>query len=836
MPALPLPSADECFDLLRQLALDVSIQWSSANDRLWRALDSELWDQTGNPCLVLDATSRVEVEQLCGSRSFRAQVQATAQAHRNALAAPAWFATRHGDSALSQVAYFSMEYMLSEALPIYSGGLGNVAGDQLKAASELGVPVTGVGILWQHGYFRQEIDSEGRQQAMYPVNDTRQLPVEPLLDAEGQPVRLAIRLPGVSIWIRGWQARVGRNRLLLLDTNDAANPAPVRLITGQLYGGDNEMRLRQELVLGIGGWRLLKAVGVEPEICHLNDGHAAFAVLERARSHMQAHGVCFAEALAATRPGNLFTTHTPVAAGFDRYDPALLARYLGRYAEQELGIPMSGLLALGRSDPADVAEPLNMAYLAMRCAGAVNGVSRMHGGTSRSIFQGLFPRWPTHEVPIGHVTNGVHTPMWTSAPAQALLAAPPADAAPDAPEPTFAQVVAQASDSQLWELRNSARARLVRFAHAHLARSLAMDGATPEAIEHAGGGLDPHRLTLGFARRFAPYKRPTLLLHDPQRLLRLLTDRQRPMQLLVAGKAHPADVEGQALLRAWHQFIQRPEVQGHVVFLEDYDVRVARALVQGVDVWVNTPRPPWEASGTSGMKVLANGGLNLSQRDGWWAEACEGDVGWSIGDGQLHDASHDAVDAAQLYDLLEHEVAPAFYARNADGVPEGWLRRMRRSMAELVPRFTAARAVREYTETYYLPGARGYRARTSGNPAPARAIAAALEQVQAHWPQVRIARVAIEPAGDLHAVEVELQCGPLAPHWLRVQVYADPVQGRERQLHDLALEPASAGATAIYRGMVPALHPPGDYTARVVPAEATGLSVPLEARQIAWQR
>ncbi|AER57335.1 glycosyltransferase family protein [Pseudoxanthomonas spadix BD-a59] len=838
MAHVPGSNFDDISLCLRELAGDLSIHWTGANDGIWRTLDQQLWRLTRNPTLVLNTISASALRVQCEVPEFRALVQAMMAGRQRALAAPSWLQGLPAAPALRSVAYFSMEYMLGESLPIYSGGLGNVAGDQLKAASELGVPVTAVGILWQQGYFRQEIDGEGRQHALYPVNDAHEMAVEPLLDANGNRVRLTMHLRGLDIWIRGWQARVGRTRLLLLDTNDPANPVPIRLTTGQLYGGDSEMRLRQELVLGIGGWRMLLAAGVEPDICHLNDGHAALAVLERARSYMQAHDVSFQVALAATRPGNLFTTHTPVAAGFDRFAPALIARYLGGYAEQELGLSLPALLALGRQHAEADAEPFNMAYLAVRCAGAVNAVSSLHGQTSRDIFQGLFPRWPTPEVPVGHVTNGVHLPMWMSWRMRAALS-PGAqaedcigDGAVDVPN-----AVAQASDGRLWDLRNQARTRLIVFARAHQARSRAAHGDTPERIASAGQGLDPHRLTVGFARRFASYKRPNLLLSDPERLLRLLNHPKRPLQLLVAGKAHPADLEGQQMLQRWHAFTRQAQTQGRVVLLQDYEVRLARHLIQGVDLWLNTPRRPWEASGTSGMKVLANGGLNLSQRDGWWAEACEGEVGWSIGDGEEHDASHDAIDAEQLYTVLEEEVVPAFYQRDAEGLPQAWLRRMRHSMSELVPRFTAERAVRDYTERYYLPGASAYLARTRLDPGRAGRLAQVSEQLRQHWPQIRFGSVQVQPGASAHQVELSLETGAIAPEWLQVQMYADGIAGQPARVLALEAVPGGqAGAPTRYRGSIPGDRPVEHYTARVIPSDACGLAVPLELPLIAWQR
>lgn len=822
---------------LRELAFDQSIRWSSQNDDIWQLIDAELWDLTHNPCLVLSTVPDSTLDRLLEETDFRQRVEAMVAAQQDAFAQPSWFAGRPHGGALSQVAYFSMEYMLSEALPIYSGGLGNVAGDQLKAASDLGVPVTAVGMLWQHGYFRQGIGPDGRQQELYPVNDTRQMPIEPLHDLDGNPLRLTISLPGVVIWLRGWQARVGRARLLLLDSNDPANPPAARLITSELYGGDNEMRLRQELVLGIGGWRLLEAVGLAPEVLHLNDGHAAFAVLERARSYRAGHGVSFAVALAATRAGNLFTTHTPVEAGFDRFPATLVGKYLQHYAEQELGISLEALLALGRKQPDDAQEPFNMACLAARCAGSINAVSELHGQTSRHIFRELFPRWPLAAVPVGHVSNGVHLPTWLSPNAEAHWDELHGDVTPwrGARHASVDELLARVDDRWLWQIRQHARAELLAFVRGHLARSLAVHGASPAMLETAGAALRPERLTLGFARRFAAYKRPNLLLHDPERLLRILNHPQHPVQLVLAGKAHPRDHAGQALLSEWQAFIARPEVAGRVVFLEDYDMHLARHLVEGVDVWLNTPRRPWEASGTSGMKVLANGGLNLSQLDGWWAEAYAADLGWAIGDRLEHGPEHDAADAEQLYRLIEEEVAPGFYQRDADGIPRGWVQRMRRSMSALVERFSADRTVREYTEKHYLPAARSYRERRANGSALAIELAQRSATLSQHWPQLAFRRVLLQPQGEQLRVEVELFLGALPVELVCVQLFADACGALPSLIHDL--QPVGTGGPVqLFAALVPATRPPADFTARVVPAATCGLRVPLELPLICWAR
>lgn len=825
---------------LRELAMDLSIRWDAGNDGIWRRIDEELWEMTRNPCLVLSASSPERLEATVSGAAFRRTIESHAAAQRARDAAVSWFQANHADGPLRHVAYFCMEYMLSESLPIYSGGLGNVAGDQLTAANDLGVPVTAVGLLWQHGYFRQEITAAGEQQALYPVNDTHHMPVCPLYRPDGGIVRLPIHLPGVALWIRAWQAKVGRNRLLLLDTNDPANPPQIRLITSELYGGDSESRIRQEIILGIGGWRLLREIGIVPDVLHLNEGHAAFAVLERARDHVREHKVPFEVALAATRGGNVFTTHTPVEAGFDRFAPELVAKYLRRYAEQELRLPLPSLLALGRRHAEDVDEPFNMAWLATRCSGGVNAVSELHGDTSRRIFTALFPRWPEAEVPVGHVTNGIHVPTWISRAARPVWEkALGADAWRARPEPADARGDADlsaTSDAELWAMRNQARTTLVEFARGHIARSIAIRGARIEQMQAARHLFDPHVLTLGFARRFATYKRPNLLLADPERLLRILNDPEHPVQLVIAGKAHPADREGQAMVQEWAEFVRLPEVRGRVAFLADYDMRVARHLVQGVDVWVNTPRRPWEASGTSGMKVLANGGLNLSQLDGWWDEAYAPDVGWGIGDGQEHGPEWDAADAAQLYDLLECEVVPEFYARDADDLPRAWLARIRASMSRLTARFSSDRTVREYLERYYLPAAVRVKADAARDPVLLSERLRKTEGLAANWHDIRFLGTSVRSTDGVHRFAVGLCAGAVDPASLRVELYANPLDGGAPEIVPLERQAGSRDMRELrYFAEVPADRPADDYTARVVPA-LPDTGVPLEAPQILWAR
>ena len=834
-----LPTEIEGFDYLAELALDMRSSWNHATDQVWQQLDPVLWELTHNPWVVLQTVSRDQIERVLADPTFRKNVDDLVQARRDAAEAPAWFQQTYPQSPLTCVAYFSMEFMLSEALPIYSGGLGNVAGDQLKAASDLGVPVVGVGLLYQQGYFRQVIDKDGAQQALFPYNDPGQLPITPLRKPNGEWLRLEVALPGYSVWLRAWQVQVGRVKLYLLDSNDAANFPVHRGITSELYGGGPELRLKQELLLGIGGWRLLAALGIKPEVCHLNEGHAAFAVLERARGFIQETGQPFEVALAVTRAGNLFTTHTAVAAGFDRFAPALIEQYLGGYAEQKLGITLHHLLALGRQNPNDSSESFNMAYLAIRGSGAVNGVSRLHGQVSRRLFEPLFPRWPEAEIPVGHVTNGVHMPTWDSAPADDLWTKACGKNRWLGTMETLERDIRRVSDAELWQMRTDASRSLVAYARERLSQLLAASGASDETVETAKHMFDPNALTLGFARRFATYKRPNLLLHDPQRLLCLLTNPQRPVQLIIAGKAHPEDQAGQALIQQWVQFIRRPETRPHVIFLSDYDMLLTEHLVQGVDVWINTPRRPWEASGTSGMKVLVNGGINLSELDGWWAEAYAPEVGWALGDGQEHgdDPAWDAAEAVTLYDLLEREVIPEFYTRNEDGIPIAWVARMRESMAQLTPRFSANRTVREYTEQHYLPAAAAYRARADDKGTVGRQLVDWQHALEQKWAMLHFGEVKVDTVEEQHVFEVQTYLGEVDPDSVRVELYANGINGAGpvRQEMKRVRQLVGAANGYAYSARVAATRPATDYTARIVPFHPAA-EVPLEDAHILWQR
>lgn len=814
---------------LTELALDLHRIWRHTPDELWGRLDAGLWQATHNRWVVLQTVSRTRLTELAHDPEFRRQLDRLWDEHRERAARSRWFDELAADSGGLRVAYFSMEYMLSEALPIYSGGLGNVAGDQLKAASDLGVPVVGVGLLYQQGYFRQVIGPDGEQRAVYPYNDPSQLPISPVRDRDGEWVRVTVPFAGSPVEARAWQVDVGNRWLYLLDANVPSNRPEVRGITSELYGGGIETRLAQEVLLGIGGVRLLEAMGVEPTVFHLNEGHAAFAIVERAHRFAERNGCSFEEALVTTRAGNLFTTHTPVDAGFDRFPVEVVERYLTRYLRDEAGIDPEVVLDLGRPPGGG---DFNMAYLALRGSGAANGVSRLHGQVSRRLFAPLFPGLPLPEVPIGSVTNGIHVETWDDTAARALWAgAVRRDVFTDGrgdPVETLNDV----DDSELWRMRSSARAGLVRFVRARWAQQLAdAGGDAPPGLETAENLFDPNVLTIGFARRFAAYKRPNLLMRDPDRLARLLSDRERPVQLIVSGKAHPADEVGRAMVRDWVLFSRRPDVVGSVVFLADYDMLLTRQLVQGVDLWVNTPRRPWEASGTSGMKILVNGGLNVSISDGWWAEAYRPGRGWTIDPSGLGEG--DDADAEALYRLLEDDIVPRFYDRDEHGVPGRWVATMRESMHVLTPAFSADRTVREYTERYYMPLATSFSDRAAGAAATGRTITAWLERIRSHFPHVHATAPQVDETGLAHLFAY---LDDLPVEDVAVELYADG-DTLEDPPTIITMGPTEmlVGAENGYRyeAKLPSHRPPGDFTARLRPSHPE-VDFALEAPLVTW--
>ena len=847
MVALPLPDLPAEISALRILALDLRWTWSHEHDAFWERIDPRLWRRTRNPWSVLQSASARRLQRLAADAAFRQQLADLAASRQNYVERPGWFATSHGRAALNGVAYLSMEFGLGAALPLYAGGLGILAGDFLKTASDLDVPVVGVGLLYQEGYFRQIVDAEGMQQELYPNNDPAMMPVEPVLLEEGGWLRIRLRLPGRTLQLRVWQATVGRVKLYLLDSNDLLNSPADRGITAKLYGGGSEARLMQEIVLGVGGWRVVEALHPETEICHINEGHAAFAIVERARHFAVKAKLNFWQALWATRAGNVFTTHTPVAAGFDAFSPSLLRKYvpvLRRYLPVVEGKPDGGgmtlndILGLGRIDPQNQDEPFNMAYLAQRGSALCLGVSRLHGEFSRRIFQPLFPRWPACEIPIHHITNGVHIPTWDSIDADRIWTETCGKERWRSMPDNLGDRIACVPDEELWTMRGKERQHLVGFVRHHLATQLRERGLDPELVREADRALDPNVLTLGFARRFTGYKRPNLLLRDPARLDSLLLNERRPVQLVLAGKAHPEDTEGKLMIRAWIDLARQPRYRRRVVFLDDYDIALAQELVQGVDVWINTPRRPWEACGTSGMKVLVNGGLNCSILDGWWDEAYQDDVGWSIGDGKGGDAVEvDALDAASLYDTLEKRIIPEFYDRDAAGLPRAWVARIRRSMSVLTPQFGSTRMVREYIEKAYLPMAKAQRARWADGCALAKAMSEWSANLRRRWSSLHLREPIVVGADGRWRFSVHVFGGDLSLASVRVELFADERQDRPAEVIVLHREHPIPGTINgyIYAGEVEAVRPAEDYTARIVPYHPQA-QIPMELPLIAWQR
>jgi starch phosphorylase len=783
-----VPRIPERLSRLREIALNVLWSWDEEVRSVFRRIDRDLWDQSGqDPMLMLSRASQTRLDELANDDAYLALYDRVVERLERYLKERTYWDRRYPTRPL--VAYFSAEYGLAECLPIYSGGLGLLSGHHLKSASDLGVPLVGVGLLYQQGYFRQYLATDGWQQESYPVNDFHNMALEVALDARGQPLRVEVRLAGETASVLVWKVTVGRLPLYLLDTNVPENPRHIQDVTDQLYGGNEETRIRQEIVLGIGGFRALTALGLRPDVCHMNEGHSAFLSIERIRMLMREHHLSFAEAMQAARAGSLFTTHTPVPAGFDVFPRELMTRYLSDCVS-ELGISLDELLALGRR-PGDHSGPFNMAGFAIRTSAHVNAVSRLHGDVSRRILREYIPAVPEEEVPVGYVTNGVHTRSvlsremsqlfdrylgmdWWRDPGQ---------------HDSWARVDA-IPDEELWATHARRRERLVAFARRRLVQQMARRGATARELEHVQGVLSTQALTIGFARRFATYKRAGLVLQDIDRLGRILRDIDRPVQIIFAGKAHPKDTEGKDVLRRVVQFCTNEHFRARAVFIEDYDITVARYLLQGVDVWLNTPRRGMEASGTSGMKVLPNGGLNLSILDGWWCEGHTPEVGWAIGRGEDYQdyAYQDAIESNALYEILEKEIVPLFYTRSADGMPREWIRRMKASMRTLSPQFSTNRMVGEYAERYYRPTAAAYSRLSANNFAGARALAAWKTRVEAQWPAVSVESVDATDGqrrvvDDTVPVSTVVRLGSLDPHDVAVEVYYGAVDANRDIAH-----------------------------------------------------
>ncbi len=781
-----IPSLPPQLERLGDIARNMRWAWTHDAVALFRRLDDNVWMESGhNPVLMLGRVDQTRLEEVVQDEAFMVQLERVARdldgyLERN----DTWFARQYGQADRPKIGYFSMEFGLTDCVNIFAGGLGLLAGDHLKSASDLGVPLVGVGLLYQQGYFRQTLNDAGWQQEFAEENDFHNLPLSLERCADGGPLIVEAPHPGRNVLAQVWKAQVGRIALYLLDTNIEGNRPEDRNITDQLYGGDTETRIRQEIVLGIGGCRALEALGIAPVVYHMNEGHSAFLALERVAQLMHEQGLSFAEAREAASAGLIFTTHTPVVAGHDSFSPQLIDRYLGEYV-RVLGISHSEVMALGRVNPDDEGEPFGMTPLALRMAAYSNGVSKLHGEVSRQMWQRLWPGLPEDEVPIGHVTNGVHLRSWVSDELEAHYDRYIGSRWRNEPSTTTAwEQASRIPAEELWRTHERRRERLIVFARRRLQEQLRHRGVSQAEIERAGSVLDPEVLTIGFARRFATYKRGTLMLRDPERLMRLISDAQRPVQFIFAGKAHPRDDAGKELIRQIIAFSRQPTVRHRFVFLEDYDMDIARFLVQGCDVWLNNPRRPQEASGTSGMKAAANGILNFSTLDGWWAEAWDTcadlptPIGWSIGRGETYDNwdYQDQVEAEDFYDILERDIVPTFYDRGNERIPRNWVARMQATIEHIGPFVSAHRMLRDYVSGFYIPAIERSTALASGDLSGARSLAEWRTRVERNWCHVRVESVENNVPSEVRVGEpmvarARIHLGVMSSSDVAVQMY-----------------------------------------------------------------
>ncbi|MDZ7370833.1 MAG: alpha-glucan family phosphorylase [candidate division KSB1 bacterium] len=788
-----VPRLPEKLQFLRELAFNLYWTWDPNSRALFRRLDPELWETVNrNPVLLLGTISQEKLQAAAENEGYLASMERVRAALADYLSRKTWYEQNFADEKPFTIAYFSMEYGLAACLPIYSGGLGVLSGDHLKAASDLGLPLVGVGLAYQQGYFQQYLATDGWQQETFPINDFYNLPFSLERSATGEPLTVSVELPGREVFAQIWRVVVGRVPLYLLDANIPQNSPEDRLITSQLYGGGEEMRIRQEILLGVGGMRALRALGIRPQVCHMNEGHSAFLALERIRTYLEEHpGADFDQAFAATRVGNVFTTHTPVPAGIDRFDPSMVRYYLETYCKS-LDLPFDRLMQLaGRKEGED---KFNMAIFAIRMAGGCNAVSKLHSRVSRSMWRHLWPNLPTDEAPIGYVTNGVHVRSWISHDLSELFSRylhptwyrNPVD-------PDIWERIDQIPDVELWRTHERRRERLVTFARKRLQDRLKGLGAAAADIERAAEVLQPDALTIGFARRFAAYKRAYLLFSNKERLRRLLNDPSRPVQIILSGKAHPLDREGKEILRSIMSIAKEEDFRDKIVFIENYDMRIAAYLVQGADVWLNTPRRPREASGTSGMKAAANGALNLSILDGWWDEAyaMNPGIGWAIGKGEENyrdEAEQDRIEAEELYHLLENHVIPLFYQRGSGGVPREWVKMMKAGMKTVCPYFNTTRMVREYFTDYYLPAYRRLSRVDDEQGKIIKDFVTWQHKVEQNWDKVEVMSLSVDSGRDVEiGSEVEVlarvRLGALQTDDVMVQVYYGRV-GEEGDLKD----------------------------------------------------
>lgn len=773
-----IPQLPEPLQPLRVIAYNLWWCWHHEAVALFRRMDEELFEALDHsPVKLLGAIDQGRLEQLSRDEGFLAHLDRVVAALDRYLNSPGWFQNAFKDSNM-RIAYFSMEFGIHESVPVYSGGLGVLAGDHLKSASDLGMPLVGVSLMYRQGYFRQYLNLDGWQQETFPENDFYTLPLISETDDNGVPLTVTVPLPGREVLARVWRLQVGRVPLYLLDTNLPQNREEDREITSQLYGGDQEMRIKQEIVLGIGGYRALRALKKIPTVCHMNEGHSAFLALERIRVVMENHHLSFAEARELVTASDVFTTHTPVPAGNDAFPPHMIEQYLGYYANV-FKVDRSELLGLGRQRPSDQTEFFGMTVLALRLSNVSNGVSKLHGKVSRKMWSSLWPDLPQAETPIGSVSNGVHMAGWLAQEMTTLLERHLGTAFWEKPtDERLWRKVDNISDAELWRCHERAREQLVGHARRKLHQQLVRRGSSAAEIDKAAEVLDPDALTIGFARRSATYKRGTLIFRDLDRLAKLLNNKDRPVQLIFAGKAHPHDKGGKELIQRMAQVARMPEFRRRIVFLEDYDIQVCRCMVHGCDVWLNNPRRPLEASGTSGMKVVMNGGLHLSILDGWWAEGYNQDNGFAIGAGEEYSDlnQQDEIESRALYEVLEKEIVPLFYTRAEDGVPRGWMRVVKQSLKTLCPVFNTNRMVEEYFRSAYLPSHERYLKLRENQCQPVKDFAAWKSKIAKVWPHISVDAVEAPemdrvPLGHSVRVQARIQLAGLSPDEVEVQLY-----------------------------------------------------------------
>ncbi len=770
--------------------------WTPEVIYLFQDMDRDLWERCGhNPVALLGSIEQPRLEELERDEIFIARMEEIVHELDRYLGAKTWYEqVTKGHKGV--IAYFSAEFGLHESLPLYSGGLGILAGDHMKSASDLGLPMAGVGLLYKHGYFKQYLNPDGWQLETYPSNDFYNMPITQVKNRDGSPLTIKVEFPGRDVYASIWSIAVGRVKIFMLDTDVPQNAPKDRQITSFLYGGSIETRLQQEIVLGIGGIRALEAMKMRPSVCHMNEGHSAFMAVERLTQLIRSDGLTFDEALEAVKATNVFTTHTPVPAGIDRFPPEMVQAYFSRTVES-LGIDLDRFLGLGRVNPLDRSEQFCMAVLAIKMASQTNGVSKLHGEVSRKMWADIWPQIPVHEVPITHITNGVHTLGWLSSEMATLYKRYLGSRWID--EPTNHAIwnrVEEIPAFELWRTRERLRERLISFARDRLRKQLLAKGSPKYMMKQADEVLDPEALTIGFARRFATYKRATLLFQDMDRLLEILSSESRPVQLIFSGKAHPQDKYGKELIHKVVQVASMPEFRKHIVFIENYDIEVARNLVHGVDVWLNTPRRPMEASGTSGMKVTANGGINLSILDGWWCEGYNGENGWAIGAGEEYEKHdyQDQVESRLLYELLENTVVPLFYDRGPHDIPYRWIEMVKSSIKTICPFFNTNRMVEEYAGHFYIPNTKRWELLADNGWEEAKGLTGWKRWIGSQWEKVSIESVDFPDdlppkVGDRLPIGVWANLAGIKPDEVRLEAYIGHLdeKGEIQQGHPLPL-------------------------------------------------